>query len=99
MSARRYTTHEPCPVDDAPVVMDTCEGCRFYRGATSSRHEAPDATHRFPHGWDVCCNWPRDGAYVAAGGEGREGPGIERAVGGGSIPPIFLAGFDEEAAA
>lgn len=101
MAKRRYTKLEPCPVDDAPVAMGTCEGCRFYRGASSSRHEAPDGVtlrpdgepFKFPHGWDVCCNWPRDGKYVAEPGAGREHPGVERAIGGGPIPNCFLSVF------
>ena len=91
MAAWRYTTQEPCPIDDSPVKMAACQLCRYFRGASSTHHER--------RGWQVNCNWPRDGMHIAVEGEGREGPGIERAMGGGSIPPIFLAALDEEAAA
>jgi hypothetical protein len=64
MSTRRYTVAEDCPLDGEPVRMGVCQPCRFFRGAASSRHEPPDgATFKFPHGWDICCNWPRDGAF------------------------------------
>ena len=58
MARRILTTAGRCPVDDAPAAMDTCQGCRFFRGAASSPHEA--------HGWAISCNWPRSGAFVAA---------------------------------
>jgi hypothetical protein len=58
MARRIFTTAERCPADDAPVAMRTCGGCRFFRGAASSRHE--------PRGWEVCCNWPRSGLFLAA---------------------------------
>jgi hypothetical protein len=82
MSHRRFTT---------------AEECRFFRGAASSRHEPPDGViFKFRHGWDVCCNWPRDGAYVAQPGDGYEHPGTERAVGGGAVPSIFLQAWDRD---
>jgi hypothetical protein len=90
MSTRRFTTQEPCPLDGAPVdMMSICQPCRYFRGAASSRHEK--------HGWDVCCNWPRDGMHLAAPNEGHELPGVEIAVTRRlPIPLVFLAGFDEE---
>jgi len=58
MSRRVFTTAERCPADDTPVAMRACGDCRFFRGAASSGHE--------PRGWEVTCNWPRSGAFLAA---------------------------------
>jgi len=104
LSHRRYTLVEDCPLNDLPVTMDVCDKCRFYRGATSSHHEAPDGVtlrpdgvpFQFTHGWEVTCNWPRDGAYLAKPGDGYEHPGTERAVGGGTIPDIFTTAWNED---
>jgi len=97
MSHRRFTKLELCPLDDLGVTMDKCGNCRFYRGAASSHHELPGdgcvradgLPFQFRHGWDVNCNWPRDGAYLAVPGDGHEHPGTEKAVGGGRIPQVF----------
>ena len=66
MSTWRLTHDGICPLDDAAVTMDKCQPCRFLRGASSSHHEPPDGMRfAYPHGWQVNCNHPRDGAYLA----------------------------------
>lgn len=97
MSHLRFTGAEACPLDDLPVTMTKCGECRFFRGAASSRQEPPDGERfKFPHGWEVHCNWPRDGAYVALPGDGYEHPGVERAVGGGAVPDVFKNAWSDE---
>ena len=57
MSTWRLTTKTECPLYEIPVVLGLCAGCRYFRGASSTNHE--------PRGWQINCNWPRDGSYVA----------------------------------
>lgn len=57
MSSWRYADHEPCPLTDLPPGLDVCRACRFFRGAV---HRSSDKA-----GWEVLCNWPRDGQYLA----------------------------------
>jgi hypothetical protein len=57
MSTWRKTNLDECPLDDTPALMSVCSECRYFRGASSASHE--------PRGWQINCNWPRDGAYVA----------------------------------
>jgi hypothetical protein len=71
MSKRRLT-NTPCPID-GPVTPDVCQACRYFRGMSSSNHER--------RGWDVNCNYPRDGAYVHKT----------------EVPAIFLAAFEDVA--
>ena len=103
MSHRRYTVVEDCPLNNLPVTMNVCDKCRFYRGAGSSHHEMPDGVtlrpdgvpFQYPHGWDVNCNWPRDGAYLAKAGDSYEHPGTEKAIGFVAIPDYIRAAFTE----
>ncbi len=76
MSTWRLTTEGICPLDDASVTMDKCQPCRFFRGASSTRHE--------PRGWQVNCNYPRDGVYLAP----------ER-ISAAAIPAVFREWQDE----
>ncbi len=78
MSTWRYTTKEYCPLDETQVRMNVCDTCRYFRGASSANHE--------PRGWQINCNWPRDGAYVA--------PSEAQAAGSAEIPDVFLHGWD-----
>ena len=84
MARRLFTRLEQCPPEDTPVAMASCGSCRFFRGAISSRHE--------PRGWEITCNWPRSGAFVATP--------IERPS-RTPIPDVFRAAFegDDETAA
>lgn len=54
------TEGERCPDEQARIAaeanMDRCEACRYFRGASLS------SGHRE---WRVCCNWPRDGSFMA----------------------------------
>jgi len=59
MPRRLFTRAEQCPrPEGTPVAMAACGACRFFRGAASSSHE--------PRGWEICCNWPRSGSFLAA---------------------------------
>ena len=49
---------EKCPLIDVVAGMDLCQPCRFFRGASLVKPGRPAI-------WRVCCNWPRDGSYVA----------------------------------
>lgn len=77
MSRWLFTTTEQCPPEDRPVAMAVCESCRYFRGAASSSHE--------PRGWEVCCNWPRSGIFLAAPVE-RPSAAL--------IPAAFLGAFE-----
>lgn len=78
MAAWRFTSAEECPLDDTPVSMGACEPCAYFRGASSSGHGS--------RGWNVCCNWPRSGSFVA--------PPRERSS-AAPIPDAFRTAFEE----
>ena len=47
---------EECPAAPVLVHMDVCQPCPYFRGASSR-------TGR--DGWNVNCNWPRNGSNLA----------------------------------
>ena len=46
---------EDCP-EGPPVHMDLCQPCPYFRGA---------ATLTGRNGWNINCNWPRNGSSLA----------------------------------
>jgi len=54
------STGTRCPLDEAPLDLDKCAPCVYYRGASLATRP-PDE----PQGWRICCNWPRNGCEVA----------------------------------
>lgn len=77
MSTRRVTGTDPCPLTDKPAEMDVCQPCRFFRGAVSLPGQGRN--------WNVCCNYPRDGSYLAPERPGWDVP----------IPAAILEAFEE----
>ncbi len=50
---------QACPIDDAPLGLEGCIACRFFRGVY-----AIDPVDGKFHGWKVLCLWPNDGRWV-----------------------------------
>ena len=71
-----------CPlIAQARVHMDVCQPCRFFRGASTHTESGEDGKPKllpsgkpWPTEWSVCCNWPRDGSYVAPEHRGEADP-------------------------
>lgn len=55
MSVRRRTSTE-CPDQPQVVGLDVCQPCPYFRGATYVTGRS---------GWEITCNWPRNGSYIA----------------------------------
>lgn len=64
MATRRLTGRDECPLTEIPAIMDLCQPCPYFRGASSMPGEGRQ--------WGVLCNWPRNGSYIAP-----EKPGLD----------------------
>ena len=51
------TGEDPCPITDLPAEMAFCGPCPYFRGASSIPGQA--------RGWNINCNWPRNGSSIA----------------------------------